>query len=114
MGIPRITDFERAARFAGEIERLRARVAELEARERRLREALATLLEVDGKRSMETSWARADARSKARDALRGEGRCNLGCVKECKARIDGCASECPALPWQPTAALRKPASGEEE
>ena len=27
--------------------------------------------------------------------------CNLGCKTECKAKVHGCASECPALPWQP-------------
>ena len=27
--------------------------------------------------------------------------CNLGCTETCKARDHGCASECPALPWQP-------------
>jgi sugar phosphate isomerase/epimerase len=27
--------------------------------------------------------------------------CRLGCVVECLARSHGCASECPALPWQP-------------
>lgn len=28
-------------------------------------------------------------------------RCTLGCVTECLAKVNGCASECPALPWQP-------------
>lgn len=28
-------------------------------------------------------------------------KCELGCVEVCKAREHGCASECPALPWQP-------------
>ena len=32
--------------------------------------------------------------------------CELGCTTECKAKAHGCASECPALPWQP-----KPAPG---
>ena len=27
--------------------------------------------------------------------------CALGCTDECKAKVHGCASECPALPWQP-------------
>lgn len=27
--------------------------------------------------------------------------CELGCTTECKAKEHGCASECPALPWQP-------------
>lgn len=27
--------------------------------------------------------------------------CRLGCDVECKAKAHGCASECPALPWQP-------------
>lgn len=27
--------------------------------------------------------------------------CELGCTTECKAKAHGCASECPALPWQP-------------
>lgn len=30
-----------------------------------------------------------------------KGGCELGCTKECKAKAEGCASECPALPWQP-------------
>lgn len=29
--------------------------------------------------------------------------CSLGCTTECKAKMHGCASECPALPWQPPA-----------
>lgn len=29
--------------------------------------------------------------------------CELGCTEACKAREHGCASECPALPWQPAA-----------
>jgi len=29
--------------------------------------------------------------------------CNLGCTTECKAKLHGVASECPALPWQPPA-----------
>lgn len=28
--------------------------------------------------------------------------CELGCKDFCKAKQHGCASECPALPWQPT------------
>lgn len=27
--------------------------------------------------------------------------CSLGCETHCQARAAGCASECPALPWQP-------------
>ena len=27
--------------------------------------------------------------------------CELGCKEFCKAKQHGCASECPALPWQP-------------
>ena len=27
--------------------------------------------------------------------------CELECKNECKAKSAGCASECPALPWQP-------------
>lgn len=34
--------------------------------------------------------------------------CNLGCTDECKARLHGCASECPALPWQPGATMIYP------
>jgi hypothetical protein len=33
-----------------------------------------------------------------------KSQCNLGCITSCKAREHGCASECPALPWQPAAA----------
>jgi hypothetical protein len=29
--------------------------------------------------------------------------CSLKCTTECLARVHGCASECPALPWQPAA-----------
>lgn len=29
--------------------------------------------------------------------------CELGCTEVCKAKEHGCASECPALPWQPSA-----------
>ena len=29
--------------------------------------------------------------------------CSLKCTTECIARVHGCASECPALPWQPAA-----------
>lgn len=28
--------------------------------------------------------------------------CSLNCTDACKAKEHGCASECPALPWQPT------------
>lgn len=31
-----------------------------------------------------------------------EPTCTLGCTVECKAEAHGCASDCPALPWQPT------------
>lgn len=27
--------------------------------------------------------------------------CEFGCTRICKARLEGCASDCPALPWQP-------------
>ncbi len=27
--------------------------------------------------------------------------CPQGCTTECQAKVHGCASECPALPWQP-------------
>lgn len=30
-------------------------------------------------------------------------KCGLGCTEVCKAKEHGCASECPALPWQPKA-----------
>ena len=30
--------------------------------------------------------------------------CELGCTVECKAKAHGCASDCPALPWQPSPA----------
>lgn len=30
-----------------------------------------------------------------------QGECELGCTDTCKANEHGCASECPALPWQP-------------
>lgn len=35
-------------------------------------------------------------------SLKYKSKCELGCVTTCKARVHGCASECPALPWQPT------------
>lgn len=35
--------------------------------------------------------------------------CKLGCTTMCKAKEAGCASECPALPWQPLDI--KPAGG---
>ncbi len=40
--------------------------------------------------------------------------CSLGCTTECKAKMHGCASECPALPWQPPApAEPQPATSED-
>lgn len=61
-----------------------------------------------------TSRRLNDARAKLLAALSAQpvegaapapepSRCTLGCVDECKAKMHGCASECPALPWQPTA-----------
>jgi hypothetical protein len=38
--------------------------------------------------------------------------CKLGCTTECKAKAHGCASECPALPWQPDAPLPTPSQQE--
>jgi hypothetical protein len=32
--------------------------------------------------------------------------CSLGCTKVCQAKEHGCASECPALPWQPEAVVQ--------
>ena len=32
-----------------------------------------------------------------------EDGCALGCAESCMAKEHGCASECPALPWQPAA-----------
>ncbi len=36
-----------------------------------------------------------------RAALQEPTPCRLGCTTECQAREHGCASDCPALPWQP-------------
>lgn len=36
------------------------------------------------------------------EALDKPERCPFGCKDACKAKEHGCASECPALPWQPT------------
>jgi hypothetical protein len=46
---------------------------------------------------------RADAQKAPQPRTAEPAKCSLGCTTECKAKLHGCASECPALPWQPEA-----------
>lgn len=40
--------------------------------------------------------------------------CALGCAELCMAKEHGCASECPALPWQPAAPASAPEAPEQQ
>lgn len=44
------------------------------------------------------------ASAPAAEVAQTSTRCSLGCSEACRAKEHGCASECPALPWQPGAA----------
>lgn len=48
-------------------------------------------------------WNTRAALAAPQPAAPAKAGCELGCSTECKAKEHGCASECPALPWQPAA-----------